>query len=136
MRGSSLSLANEVPKTSTGVIAKTSRPISPLTSLWLKCASTLSAIRHRCRLAPPRGHLSVGDALTPASTYTYHPAPVLLHLTAADEHRHISSLNAGNRGPRELVLPGVHSNLGGGYPTLSRARRLARYACLFLGNTP
>lgn len=45
-------------------------------------------------------------------------AEAVLHLTAADEHRfHFSLTNirsAGGKG-KEIVLPGVHSDIGGGY---------------------
>ncbi|WP_285275713.1 hypothetical protein [Halopseudomonas bauzanensis] len=47
-----------------------------------------------------------------------------MHLTAADEHRHNSSLNRVHASHEELALPGVHSNLGGGYPAIVHEKLL------------
>ncbi|WP_285260116.1 phospholipase effector Tle1 domain-containing protein [Halopseudomonas bauzanensis] len=48
----------------------------------------------------------------------------VVHLTAADEHRHNFSLNRVHVSHEELALPGVHSNLGGGYPAVVHERLL------------
>tara|TARA_R110000764_G_scaffold33224_6_gene74595 strand:- start:24182 stop:26065 length:1884 start_codon:yes stop_codon:yes gene_type:complete len=76
---------------------------------------------------PARGHLSVGDAKNPGVNLHLARgcANKVVHLTAADEHRHNFSLNRVNSAyHEELVLPGVHSNLGGGYPRVTRERLL------------
>ncbi|HDY96920.1 MAG TPA: DUF2235 domain-containing protein [Pseudomonas sabulinigri] len=77
---------------------------------------------------PVRGDLSVGDDRNPGVNLKLAPdcAKKVVHLTAADEHRHNFSLNKvnpeGHKYHEELVLPGVHSNLGGGYPEVMRER--------------
>lgn len=76
---------------------------------------------------PASGHLSVGDARNPGVNLQLarNCAKKVVHLTAADEHRHNFSLNRVNSDyHEELVLPGVHSNLGGGYPAVTRERVL------------
>jgi len=76
---------------------------------------------------PARGHMSVGDAKNPGvNLYLARAcAKQVVHLTAADECRHNFSLNRVNtKYHEELVLPGVHSNLGGGYPSVMRERVL------------
>ena len=76
---------------------------------------------------PARGHLSVGDAKNPGVNLhlSRSCANKVVHLTAADEHRHNFSLNRVNSEyHEELVLPGVHSNLGGGYPNITREKLL------------
>lgn len=76
---------------------------------------------------PARGHMSVGDAKNPGvNLYLARAcAKQVVHLTAADEYRHNFSLNRVNtKYHEELVLPGVHSNLGGGYPSVMRERVL------------
>ncbi|MEH6564216.1 MAG: PAAR domain-containing protein [Halopseudomonas sp.] len=79
---------------------------------------------------PAGGELSVGNAYNPGVNLHLAPdcANKVVHLTAADEHRHNFSLNrvnaAGSEVHEELVLPGVHSNLGGGYPAVTREKVL------------
>ncbi len=48
----------------------------------------------------------------------------VVHLTAADEHRYNFSLNRVHASHEELALPGVHSNLGGGYPAIVHEKLL------------
>jgi len=75
---------------------------------------------------PLRGNLSVGDSRNPGVNLYLPPgcARKVVHLTAADEHRHNFSLNRVHPSHEELVLPGVHSNLGGGYPAVVHERLL------------
>ena len=76
---------------------------------------------------PARGHMSVGDARNPGVNLKLERdcAKKVVHLTAADEYRHNFSLNRVNAEyHEELALPGVHSNLGGGYPTVTREKVL------------
>ena len=75
---------------------------------------------------PLSGNLSVGDSRNPGVNLYLPPgcARKVLHLTAANEHRHNFSLNRVHPSHEELVLPGVHSNLGGGYPVVVRERLL------------
>ncbi|WGK61455.1 DUF2235 domain-containing protein [Halopseudomonas sp. SMJS2] len=76
--------------------------------------------------APLSGNLSVGDSHNPGVNLHLPPgcARKVVHLTAADEHRHNFSLNRVHTSHEELALPGVHSNLGGGYPAVLRERLL------------
>lgn len=76
--------------------------------------------------APSRGNFSVGDDRNPGINLYLPPgcARKVVHLTAADEHRHNFSLNRVHPSHEELALPGVHSNLGGGYPAVVRERLL------------
>jgi len=86
---------------------------------------------------PMRGHLSVGDAKNPGVNLhlSANCATKVVHLTAADEHRHNFSLNRVNTDfHEELVLPGVHSNLGGGYPPVMRERVLLARPVLVRGD--
>jgi len=86
---------------------------------------------------PARGHLSVGDAKNPGVNLHLARgcANKVVHLTAADEHRHNFSLNRVNpEYHEEIVLPGVHSNLGGGYPSVTRERLLLGRPQLVRGN--
>lgn len=85
---------------------------------------------------PAQGHLSVGDDYNPGVNLYLPPdcARKVVHLTAADEHRHNFSLNRVDEAHEELVLPGVHSNLGGGYPTLSYERLVIGRPVFFLSN--
>lgn len=85
---------------------------------------------------PANGHLSVGDDYNPGVNLYLPPgcARKVVHLTAADEHRHNFSLNRVSGPHEELVLPGVHSNLGGGYPTLSYERLVIGRPVFFLSN--
>ncbi|PKM29140.1 MAG: type IV secretion protein Rhs [Gammaproteobacteria bacterium HGW-Gammaproteobacteria-11] len=73
-----------------------------------------------------RGDIRVGDSRNPGVNLYLPPgcARKVVHLTAADEHRHNFSLNRVDPAHEELVLPGVHSNLGGGYPVRVRERLL------------
>lgn len=75
---------------------------------------------------PLRGDLSVGDDHNPGVNLYLPPgcARKVVHLTAADEHRHNFSLNRVDSAHEEFSLPGVHSNLGGGYPKIVRERVL------------
>ena len=75
---------------------------------------------------PLRGNLSVSGSRNPGVNLHLPPgcARKVVHLTAADEHRHNFSLNRVHASHEELALPGVHSNLGGGYPTVVHERLL------------
>ncbi|WP_321350252.1 PAAR domain-containing protein [Halopseudomonas oceani] len=134
--------ANEVLKTGGGILAKhldTKKPaFAPGFSIeenignnFIGLFDTVAAIG-----APAQGHLSVGDDYNPGVNL-YLPrgcARKVVHLTAADEHRHNFSLNRVGEAHEELVLPGVHSNLGGGYPTLSYERLVIGRPVFFLSN--
>tara|TARA_Y100000758_G_scaffold51741_1_gene33135 strand:- start:647 stop:2530 length:1884 start_codon:yes stop_codon:yes gene_type:complete len=86
--------------------------------------------------APTQGHLSVGDDYNPGVNLYLDKACArkVLHLTAADEHRHNFSLNEVSDTHEQVALPGVHSNLGGGYPALSYERRVIGKPRLYRGN--
>lgn len=134
--------ANEVLKASAGALASTIDPKDPVfhpsfsldTNLsinFIGVFDTVAAIGD-----PARGHLSVGDDYNPGINLYLPPgcARKVVHLTAADEHRHNFSLNRVDEAHEELVLPGVHSNLGGGYPTLSYERLVIGRPVFFLSN--
>jgi type VI secretion system secreted protein VgrG len=61
------------------------------------------------------GDFSVHDANNPGVNLYLAPdvAKKVVHLVARDEHRHNFSLNSA--GAADIKLPGVHSDLGGGY---------------------
>ena len=61
------------------------------------------------------GDLSVHDANNPGVNLYLAPdvAKKVVHLVARDERRHNFSLNSA--GTADIVMPGVHSDLGGGY---------------------
>ncbi|WP_341708818.1 PAAR domain-containing protein [Halopseudomonas sp.] len=134
--------ANEVLKASAGTLASTIDPkdtvFPPSFSLdtnlsinFVGVFDTVAAIGD-----PAQGHLSVGDEYNPGVNLYLPPdcARKVVHLTAADEHRHNFSLNRVHEAHEELVLPGVHSNLGGGYPTLSYERLVIGQPTFFVSN--
>lgn len=51
-------------------------------------------------------------------------AQKVIHLVAADEHRHNFSLNSVEPGFKDIALPGAHGDLGGNYPLLMEERLL------------
>lgn len=134
--------ANEVHKASNGVVSASLDPKDPVFSTgfslntnlrinFIGVFDTVAAIGD-----PAQGHLSVGDDYNPGVNLYLPPdcARKVVHLTAADEHRHNFSLNRVSAPHEELVLPGVHSNLGGGYPTLSYERLVIGRPVFFLSN--
>jgi uncharacterized Zn-binding protein involved in type VI secretion len=134
--------ANEVLKANNGVLGASLDPKGPvfspgfsldtsLTINFIGVFDTVAAIGD-----PAQGHLSVGDDYNPGVNLYLPPgcARKVVHLTAADEHRHNFSLNRVDEAHEELVLPGVHSNLGGGYPTLYYERLVIGRPVFFLSN--
>ena len=134
--------ANEVLKANNGVLGASLDPKGPvfspgfsldtsLTINFIGVFDTVAAIGD-----PAQGHLSVGDDYNPGVNLYLPPgcARKVVHLTAADEHRHNFSLNRVDEAHEELVLPGVHSNLGGGYPTLTYERLVIGRPVFFLNN--
>jgi len=124
--------ANEVLKSAGGVLAgqlSHNLPVLVPGFDWSTHASinfiglfdTVAAIAD-----PLRGNLSAGDSRNPGVNLHLPPgcARKVVHLTAADEHRHNFSLNRVHASHEELALPGVHSNLGGGYPAVVHERLL------------
>ncbi|WP_285276055.1 phospholipase effector Tle1 domain-containing protein [Halopseudomonas bauzanensis] len=124
--------ANEVLKPAGGVLADQLNHTLPALAPgfdWSTHASinfiglfdTVAAIA-----APLRGNLSVSGSRNPGVNLHLPPdcARKVVHLTAADEHRHNFSLNRVHASHEELALPGVHSNLGGGYPAIVHEKLL------------
>ncbi|MGN5518004.1 PAAR domain-containing protein [Halopseudomonas sp. Lyrl_26] len=124
--------ANEVLKPTGGVLADRLNHTLPALAPgfdWSTHASinfiglfdTVAAIAD-----PLRANLSVSGSRNPGVNLHLPPgcARKVVHLTAADEHRHNFSLNRVHTSHEELALPGVHSNLGGGYPTVVHERLL------------
>ncbi|MCU0070886.1 type VI secretion system tip protein VgrG [Pseudomonas koreensis] len=76
------------------------------------------------------GDFSVHDANNPGVNLYLAPdiAKKVVHLVARDERRHNFSLNSA--GNADIVLPGVHSDLGGGYlPNLVERVLLSKPRC-------
>ncbi|PAU86753.1 type IV secretion protein Rhs [Pseudomonas sp. WN033] len=75
---------------------------------------------------PWRGDLSPGDARNPGVNLYLPPgcARKVVQLTALNECRHNFSLNRVGPEHEEIDLPGVHSDIGGGYPQLIREKLL------------
>ena len=134
--------ANEVLKANSGVVSESLNPKDPafspgfaldtnLSINFIGLFDTVAAIGD-----PTLGHPSVGDDYNPGVNLYLPPdcARKVVHLTAADEHRHNFSLNRVTEAHEELVLPGVHSNLGGGYPTLSYERLMLGTPVFFLSD--
>ncbi|WP_269688513.1 MULTISPECIES: PAAR domain-containing protein [Halopseudomonas] len=134
--------ANEVLQAEAGVVATKLDPKDPIFSPsfshenslsinFIGVFDTVAAIGD-----PAQGHLSVGDDYNPGVNLYLPPgcARKVVHLTAADEHRHNFSLNRVDEAHEELVLPGVHSNLGGGYPTLTYERLVIGRPVFVLNN--
>ncbi|ONM43419.1 hypothetical protein BXT89_12935 [Halopseudomonas pachastrellae] len=134
--------ANEVLKSSCGILGTSLDTKSPafapsfsieegMSINFIGVFDTVAAIGD-----PAQGHLSVGDDYNPGVNLHLPPdcARKVVHLTAADEHRHNFSLNQVSAPHEELELPGVHSNLGGGYPTLSYERLVIGRPVFFLSN--
>lgn len=124
--------ANEVLKPSGGVLAGQLNHDQPALAPefdwsmdvcinFIGLFDTVAAI-----IDPLRGNLSAGDGRNPGVNLHLPPgcARKVVHLIAADEHRHNFSLNRVHASHEELELPGVHSNLGGGYPAVLRERLL------------
>ena len=124
--------ANEVLKSSGGVLASELNHDLPalapgfdwsthVSINFIGLFDTVAAI-----VDPLRGNLRAGDSRNPGVNLHLPPgcARKVVHLTAADEHRHNFSLNRVHSSHEELALPGVHSNLGGGYPVMLRERLL------------
>ncbi|WP_150301749.1 PAAR domain-containing protein [Pseudomonas profundi] len=131
--------ANEVLKPNGGVFAAQLNEGLPAMAPgfeWLRHVSinfislfdTVAAV-----LDPLRGDVNVGGERNPGINLYMPPgcARKVVHLTAADEHRHNFSLNRVDDFHEELALPGMHSNLGGGYPLLIRERVLIGRPRLF-----
>uniref|UniRef100_UPI001EDC1552 phospholipase effector Tle1 domain-containing protein n=2 Tax=unclassified Pseudomonas TaxID=196821 RepID=UPI001EDC1552 len=76
------------------------------------------------------GDLSVHDANNPSVNVCLAPdiAKKVVHLVAQDERRHNFSLNSASAA--DIVLPGVHSDLGGGYlPNIIERVLLSKPRC-------
>tara|TARA_R110002020_G_scaffold462996_1_gene682820 strand:- start:12243 stop:14120 length:1878 start_codon:yes stop_codon:yes gene_type:complete len=75
---------------------------------------------------PVRGDLSPGNARNPGINLYLPPncARKVVQLTAQHEERQLFSLNQVDPAHQEIALPGVHSDIGGGYPPLMHERLL------------
>ena len=74
--------------------------------------------------APHRGDLNVADADNPGVNLYLPPgcARQVIQLQARDENRENFALNSVQNGHRQISLPGVHSDIGGGYLPLAKER--------------
>lgn len=124
--------ANEVIKPNGGLLADTLNQSSPAFATgfdWSDHASinfiglfdTVAAL-----VDPMRGDLSAGDSHNPGINLYLPPgcARKVVQLTAQHEQRYLFSLNQVGPTHEEIALPGVHSDIGGGYPPLMRERLL------------
>uniref|UniRef100_UPI0013F66A16 T6SS phospholipase effector Tle1-like catalytic domain-containing protein n=2 Tax=Metapseudomonas otitidis TaxID=319939 RepID=UPI0013F66A16 len=123
--------ANEVLKPGGGVLAQVLGPARlglPADFDWARDVQinfiglfdTVAAIN-----APTKGDFSVNDYNPGVNLYL--PADCarkVLHITARDEKRWQFALNRVFPGHEELALPGVHSNIGGGYRPQQQERLL------------
>ncbi|WP_205894823.1 phospholipase effector Tle1 domain-containing protein, partial [Metapseudomonas otitidis] len=123
--------ANEVLKPEGGVLAQVLGPARlglPPDFDWARDVQinfiglfdTVAAIN-----APTKGDFSVNDYNPGVNLYL--PAGCarkVLHITARDEKRWQFALNRVFPGHEELALPGVHSNIGGGYRPQQQERLL------------
>ncbi len=132
-------LANEVLKRSRGALGPVlDRHKLPLAAgfCWDKGCVRLKVIGLFDTVAAIGGFSDLGnvrDAVNKRVNLFLPPgcADQVLHLVAGDEHRRNFALNSvAPDWPREIVLPGSHSDIGGGYPpqsvekvALSRPRR-------------
>lgn len=75
---------------------------------------------------PDRGDWSAGDSSNPGVNLYLPPhcARQVVQLTAINERRYNFSLNRVHSSHLEIPLPGVHSDIGGGYPLSYRERVL------------
>jgi len=75
---------------------------------------------------PDRGDWDAGDSSNPGVNLFLPPgcAKQVVQLTAINERRYNFSLNRVHESHLEIPLPGVHSNIGGGYPLRYRERVL------------
>lgn len=138
-------LANEVLKQRCGALGRMLNPRKlPLASdfSWDKGSVRLKVIGLFDTVAAVGGISDLGnvrDAVNKRVNLFLPPgcAQQVLHLVAGDEHRRNFSLNSVLPGwPREVVLPGSHSDIGGGYHPhtvekvlLSRPRRCLVSTC-------
>ncbi|WP_339650168.1 PAAR domain-containing protein [Halopseudomonas pelagia] len=124
--------ANEVLKPAGGLLATNLNKSSPAFTTdfdWSEHAcinfiglfDTVAAI-----IDPTRSDLSAGNARNPGINLYLPPdcARKVVQLTAQHEERYLFSLNQVDPAHEEIALPGVHSDIGGGYPPLMHERLL------------
>jgi len=124
--------ANEVLKSDGGLLSNTLNRNVPAIAAgfdWSQHArinfiglfDTVAAI-----IDPVSGDVSAGNDRNPGVNLYLPPgcARKVLHLTAQHEERQLFSLNQVDPAHEEIALPGVHSDIGGGYPPLMRERLL------------
>ncbi len=75
---------------------------------------------------PASGDLDPGNEANPGVNLYLPPdcATKVVHITAAHERRHNFSLNRVHESHFEIQVPGVHSDIGGGYHAVSREKIL------------
>lgn len=130
--GAARHFANELLKPNGGVLAGTLHAGLPAIASefdWQRDTAinfvgvfdTVAAVAN-----PWRGDLSPGDARNPGVNLYLPPgcARKVLQLTALNERWHNFSLNRVGPEHEEIGLPGVHSDIGGGYPALIHERLL------------
>tara|TARA_R110000796_G_scaffold237924_1_gene358125 strand:- start:14580 stop:16475 length:1896 start_codon:yes stop_codon:yes gene_type:complete len=124
--------ANELLKPNGGLLSDTLNKEMPAFSPGFKwservCINFIGLFDTVAAMADPvRGDLNPGNARNPGMNLYLPPgcARKVVQLTAQHEERYLFSLNQINPAHEEIALPGVHSDIGGGYPPLMHERLL------------
>ncbi|MEH6566446.1 MAG: PAAR domain-containing protein [Halopseudomonas sp.] len=123
---------NEVLKQDGGVLASLFNPELAILKQGFKwqqhaCVNFVGLFDTVAAIAnPDRGDWDAGDSSNPGVNLFLPPgcAKQVVQLTAINERRYNFSLNRVHESHLEIPLPGVHSNIGGGYPLRYRERVL------------
>ncbi|MFT6463930.1 PAAR domain-containing protein [Halopseudomonas sp.] len=124
--------ANELLKPEGGLLAGTLNESVPALTVgfdWSKhvCINFIGLFDTVAAMVDPvRGDLNPGNALNPGINLHLPTscARKVVQLTAQHEERYLFSLNQVGDAHEEIALPGVHSDIGGGYPPLMYERLL------------
>ncbi|WOD13286.1 PAAR domain-containing protein [Pseudomonas sp. NyZ704] len=124
--------ANELLKPEGGLLASTLNESVPALTAgfdWSKhvCINFIGLFDTVAAMADPvKGDLNPGNALNPGINLHLPSscARKVVQLTAQHEERYLFSLNQVGDAHEEIALPGVHSDIGGGYPPLMYERLL------------
>ncbi|KAA0693946.1 DUF2235 domain-containing protein [Halopseudomonas laoshanensis] len=124
--------ANELLKPDGGMLSKTLNQNSPAYKAgfeWAKhvCINFIGLFDTVAAMVDPlSGDLNPGNARNPGINLYLPPdcARKVVQLTAQHEERYLFSLNQVGPAHEEIALPGVHSDIGGGYPAMMHERLL------------
>ncbi|WP_394241326.1 PAAR domain-containing protein [Halopseudomonas laoshanensis] len=124
--------ANELLKPDGGMLSNTLNQNSPAYKAgfeWAKhvCINFIGLFDTVAAMVDPlSGDLNPGNARNPGINLYLPPdcARKVVQLTAQHEERYLFSLNQVGPAHEEIALPGVHSDIGGGYPAMMHERLL------------